>query len=137
MAIELKHQLGELLKTPKKSDSKITWFPLNDRENPVTEISLDTLMKTTFPPLDVDEDIVEEVVYSMEPNLPPRESIDWLPNVPFEKDEFLGSCTNIDDDCILYIHSYEQSKISSVYIEDFQLIEICLFRQGNIKFHRK
>jgi hypothetical protein len=40
---------------------------------------------------------------------------DWLPPVPVSKNEFIATPTYVDDDCFIYLHNMEKSKLRVVY----------------------
>jgi hypothetical protein len=40
---------------------------------------------------------------------------DWIPALPVSKNEFIATPTYVDDDCFIYLHDTEKSKLRVVY----------------------
>jgi len=59
-----------------------------------------------------DVDLEAEREQGEEP-LPPALS-DWLPPEPVRQNKFLATPTYVDDDCFLYLHDTEKSKLRAV-----------------------
>jgi hypothetical protein len=68
--------------------------------------------KTESSDMDSDGDSKADAEEEEEP-LPPAQS-DWLPPVPVTKNKFLATPTYVDDNCFIYLHDTEKSKLRAV-----------------------